>query len=496
MRFLQLFWIAFACGVVFLSGVNAGQIDLVYPPRSQDGSPYVFADTVSAASLFGNISPASASLEINGRTVEVSPSGAFLAFVPLDTFAGTKSFRIAQIEQGKESALLQFPYIFAREKQRTPEMESGEAVPYTFPLLLQVTAPSAVTRTIPDGTYELFPLPGTKMVAAGIKEQSFVIYLGAGSVTYIDSQFVRVDSTGILEPAVLGDITVASGFEQSSLRIPISSPRLFRTWLSDDLRELTVSFYQAASDINKITFDPWSGGVDLVRWRPGVANQVDICVHCTRPIQQGYSVAYSPEGTTVEVTIRHEPKGHARSLRGKCIVVDPGHGGDATGAVGPLRTVEKDVVLQLAKLLAKELTSRGAVVFLTRDRDTTLSLHDRVDFARAHQADFLISLHANALPDGENPFLRHGSGTYYYSPGCRPAAEAVHRRLLRATKLRDDGIFYDDLALVRPTEFPAVLVEVAYMMYPDEEMLLRDEKFLERVAKGLSAGIRDYFRTR
>jgi N-acetylmuramoyl-L-alanine amidase len=125
-----------------------------------------------------------------------------------------------------------------------------------------------------------------------------------------------------------------------------------------------------------------------------------------------------------------------------------------------------------------------------------LSLHDRVDFARAHQADFLISLHANALPDGENPFLRHGSGTYYYSPGSRPAAETIQRRLLRATRLCDDGVFYDDLAVVRPTEFPAVLVEVAYMMYPDEEMLLRDASFLERVAKGLALGIQDYFRMR
>ncbi len=495
MRYSKLLWLAALSTIVFSLVVQAGQIDLVYPPHSQDGSPYAFTDTIRATFLFGNISPASASLEINGREVEVASDGAFLAHVPLDTFAGTKSFRIALIEEEKETAVVQFPYIFAREKQEAPGKETNET-PYTFPLLLQVVAQHAATRTMPDGIYDLFPLPGTKLVAAGIKGKFFVVYLGAGSVTYIDSQFVHVDSVGILDPAVLGDITVASGLEESHLRIPISSPRLFRTWLSEDLRELTVSFYQAVADINKITFEPWSGGVDLVRWRPGVANQVDICIQCTRPITQGYAVAYSPDGAGIEVVIRHEPKEHSRSLRGKCIIVDPGHGGEAVGAVGPLRTVEKNVVLELAKLVEKELTSRGATVFLTRDTDTTLNLYDRVDFAQAQQADFLISLHANALPDGENPFLRHGSGTYYYSPGSRPAAEVIHRRLLRATGLRDDGIFYDDLALVRPTEFPAVLVEVAYMMYPDEERLLRDTKFLKRVAKGLATGIQDYFRMR
>jgi N-acetylmuramoyl-L-alanine amidase len=474
---------------------QAGRIDLVYPRLSEDGSPYLFVDTVRAAFLFGNISPSSARLEIDGKKAEVTADGAFLAYVPLDTLPGTKAIHLALIEEGKAGATLTFPYGFAVETEKSvPDTEGIGSL--AFPRVLQVTAEHAMTRTMPDGTYDLFPAKGTNLVASGINGRFFVIDLGGGEVTYIEKQFVSIDSTATPELAVLGNIAVSSLPKESYLTVPLSASRPFRTRLSPDLRELTVTFYQSVSNVNRIMFNPWTGGVELVSWRPSEAGCVDIDIQCSHPIEHGYTVTYAPEESETEILIRHEPEGRPHSLNGKTIIVDPGHGGAATGSIGPRRTREKDIVLTLGELLGKELERLGAKALLTRETDTTLGIYERVDFAREQRADFLISLHTNALPDGENPFLRHGSGTYYYHPGSRRAAETVHRRLLQATGLRDDGIFYDDLALVRPTEFPAVLVEVAYMMYPDEEKLLQDPKFVKRVAKGLARGIQDYFRMR
>jgi len=479
----------------FSAEKQAGRIDLVYPRLSEDGSPYLFLDTVRAAFLFGNISPNSARLEIGGKKTEVTSDGAFLAYVPLDTLPGTKVIHLALIEEGKVSATLTFPYAFAVEAEESILNTEGIGS-LIFPLALRVTAEHAVTRTMPGGTYDLFPAKGTNLVASGINGRFFVIDLGGGEVTYIEKQFVSIDTTAAPQLAVLGNIAVSSLPKESYLTIPLSASRPFRTRLSSDLRELTVTFYQTVSDVNRIVFNPWTGGVEVVRWRPGEAGRVDIDIQCSCPIEHGYIARYATEDSEAEIVIRHQPAGRSRSLNGKTIVVDPGHGGTATGSIGPRRTIEKDVVLTLGKLLAKELERFGAKAILTRDTDTTLGLYERVDLAREEKADFLISLHTNALPDGENPFLRHGTGTYYYQPGSRRAAEAVHRHLLQATGLRDDGIFYDDLALVRPTEFPAVLVEVAYMMYPEEEKLLQDPKFMKRVAKGLAAGLQDYFRMR
>ena len=474
---------------------RAEYIDLVYPRLADDGAPYVFMDTVRTTFFFGNVSPSDARLEAAGCPVDVTSDGAFLAYIPLDTVSGTKSLRFALIVENELFDTLEFPYIFARETE-PPKLDTIAIETDAFPINLKVTAEHAVTRTTPGGTYELFPPLGTNLPARDLKGKFFVIDLGGGETTYIENRFVEVDSTGCLDYSVLSDITVASHPQQSTVTVPLSRPCLFRTRLASDLRELTVSFYHSVSDINKITFEPWEGGVSLAQWQPSGEGRVDVTIRCATPIEQGYHVRYAPDYSAAEITIRHQSAGRQGSLRGKTVVVDPGHGGAAKGSVGPLRTMEKDVVLVLGKLLARELEKRGATVFLTREIDAYVGIYERVDFAREHHADFLVSLHSNALPDGENPFLRHGSGTYYYHPGSRRAAETVHQRLLQAAKLRDDGIFYDDLALVRPSDFPAVLVEVAYTMYPKEEMLLRDAKFLKRAAKGLARGIQDYFRMR
>jgi N-acetylmuramoyl-L-alanine amidase len=162
--------------------------------------------------------------------------------------------------------------------------------------------------------------------------------------------------------------------------------------------------------------------------------------------------------------------------------------------MGPLGTKEKDVTLRWARMVAQELKRRGAIAILTRDTDVDVPLHERVAIARRNRADMLISLHANALPEGMNPFTKHGTGTYYYQPQSHEAAKILHKRLLQASGLSDDGIYDANFAVVRPTDFPSVLLEAAYLMYPAEEKLLRSETYLHRLAKGVVKGLAEYFK--
>ena len=106
-----------------------------------------------------------------------------------------------------------------------------------------------------------------------------------------------------------------------------------------------------------------------------------------------------------------------------------------------------------------------------------------------------VFLHANALPDGRNPWLKHGSGTYYYQAESRPLAERIQREILTFGGLRDDGVYDANLAVVRPTEFPAVLIESAYLIHPDEEQLLLSDDFLRRLSRAVVRGLAAYFRT-
>jgi N-acetylmuramoyl-L-alanine amidase len=183
-----------------------------------------------------------------------------------------------------------------------------------------------------------------------------------------------------------------------------------------------------------------------------------------------------------------------RSLRGKTIAIDAGHGGSADGAVGPLGTLEKDVTLRWANLLAAELKRKGALPILTRTADVDISLPERVAIARERHADFFVSLHANALPDGEDPFQKHGTGTYYYQSLSQRAASMLHGQMLNASGLANDGLYDANFAVVRPTSFPAVLLEAAYIMYPPEEELLRSDRYLRKLSQGVVRGLSEYFR--
>jgi N-acetylmuramoyl-L-alanine amidase len=96
----------------------------------------------------------------------------------------------------------------------------------------------------------------------------------------------------------------------------------------------------------------------------------------------------------------------------RTIVIDPGHGGDETGARGPAGNVEKDVTLSVARRLKSTIESRlGLRVLMTRDGDETVSLDDRAVLANSNRADLFISLHANAAPR-KNP---RGAEVFYLS---------------------------------------------------------------------------------
>ncbi len=131
---------------------------------------------------------------------------------------------------------------------------------------------------------------------------------------------------------------------------------------------------------------------------------------------------------------------------------------------------------------------------MTRDDNSHVALYDRPAIAKAADADIFISMHNNALPDGVNPFEHNGSSTYYYHPHSINLAKNIQSQLTKATKLDDYGLYYGNLAVNRPTQYPAVLIETAFMIIPEQEALLKTEKFRKKVAKGIVKGIENFFK--
>ncbi|HVE12225.1 MAG TPA: N-acetylmuramoyl-L-alanine amidase, partial [Elusimicrobiota bacterium] len=109
--------------------------------------------------------------------------------------------------------------------------------------------------------------------------------------------------------------------------------------------------------------------------------------------------------------------------------------------------------------------------------------------------DLYVSVHANAQPVTADPFeAPRGYMIFYYQPQSRALADAVHGSYRRSfPELTDEFVRWGDLAVCREPQMPAILVESAYMMLPEQEELLRQPHHQERFAKAMLDGIREYF---
>ncbi len=171
------------------------------------------------------------------------------------------------------------------------------------------------------------------------------------------------------------------------------------------------------------------------------------------------------------------------------IVVDPSHGGKDPGAVG-LKLQEKNVVLHLSFCLKMELEKFGHTVYMTRYRDEYITFAQRINIANKEQADLFISLHCN----GYHTPISNGVEVYHFPNSTKgtPLAEAIQRRLVTATGLRDRGAKGRAFYVLRHTAMPAALVELGFITNPHEEQLLDKVSFLVLSARAIAEGIKDY----
>ena len=201
----------------------------------------------------------------------------------------------------------------------------------------------------------------------------------------------------------------------------------------------------------------------------------------------GYSIKYKKKAMVV--AIKRQPEN--LSLRHLKIAVDVGHGGPSTGATGVKTGVEeKNLNLQIAKKLEKELKNRGAEVIMTRTEDVDVSMVDRALMLREANPDLLISIHNNA---GSNPNVK-GVSTYYRYIGFRPLTVAVLDRMLKLGLNNFGNIGSFNFSMNGATEYPNCLVEVAFLSNPADEKLIMDQSFQLKVAKQIRKGINDWLR--
>jgi len=183
--------------------------------------------------------------------------------------------------------------------------------------------------------------------------------------------------------------------------------------------------------------------------------------------------------------------GGSNLLKGKRIMIDPGHGGSDPGAISYSGIYEKEFTIAISHMLREILEAQGAEVRMTRTGDQTVEVRDRVYMANAFRADVLISVHANSFNDRS----KRGIEVYHCSKldTTIRLAEIMRDTLVEALGFEDRGVRKAMFLVLLETNMPAVLVETGYISNPQEERLLKDPAFQRRVAEALSAGIIKYF---
>ena len=141
------------------------------------------------------------------------------------------------------------------------------------------------------------------------------------------------------------------------------------------------------------------------------------------------------------------------------------------------------------------LQARGVNVLMTRTTPGPVDLNLRPTMARRANANALVSIHLNAIPDGANPYLSQGTTTYHYWMHSQPLANATEQALVAQLSIPDKGVKRENFALVRPTWMPAILCEGAFVIMPDQEAALRTPEYQERYARGIVDGLDRYFRS-
>ena len=423
---------------VLLFALPVCALEVVYPRTTMP--------TISSATTFfvGNTQ---APLKINGADVLVHPSGSFAYVVQLNSGAN-----VFTLESGDEKQV----YVINRPMPVT----GGSYIPpvlteYDAPINMIVSADNAPLRSTPvdAGINRLSHLPcGVGLVVDGEKGEFYRVVLDNNTKAWIAKSNVKLD---------IGQSAVICNYEHTQ-----------------------------TDDYDIYTFD--------------ICGKAPYIITEGNPLKLTF---YKGDDSSVyEFLLKHKLYGYSGGFDGdkfvlkirKCprfkVVIDPGHGGSEIGSISCLGDKEKDLNLAIAKLLEEELKLRGAEVVMTREDDSYAGLQQRVDIANTNDATIFVSIHANALPDSLDPNKYRGTSVYYYYDQAKPLAQAVLNSVTAGAGTQNDGVHQGSLAVVRNTQAVSILVEVGYMINPDDSALLADYNFQKKCAESIADGIQNYLK--
>ncbi len=424
-------------------------------------------------------------LYMNNKQIETTALGFFTQYVTLSigknvfTFTNnkkTKTLTIIRKAVSDSGSIAQEPDYIAYTTDKYGVLDNE----YTMP------------RSSIDSTdVDCMPLTDkTAFKILGEQGSYYKIYDG----TFIHKSYVDVYS-GALPANKVSAVTVTDDVENNlivaKLKMKVNS--LYKVELADS--KVILTLYETISSpkaalsqndtVKRVVTNIYKSTTRTVVYTFRLYEDAMVC---------GYDVEFK-DGIMI-FTLKKAPHlTEEGSLAGATVLLDAGHGGEATGAVGPLGLlgpVEKDINLAITLYTKEYLEQMGATVVLTRSDDTDLSLHERVAVIREQKPDVSMSIHANAMPQAANFNLSYGFLSYYSYNETTNAHTLINDSMISLLGYQARAPRKQSLSLTRITTCAALLIETAFLSYPSDYEYLIQVENQKAIAEGAAAAIQEY----
>ncbi|MEA5595377.1 N-acetylmuramoyl-L-alanine amidase [Rivularia sp. UHCC 0363] len=363
--------------------------------------------------------------------------------------------------------------------------------------VIEVNAEYGVARTGPSTDYSrLTPLPkGTRSAVTGKTGEWLRLEYGA----WIKSAETVTLPNAIVPNTIIRSVASSQTKTETLVSFPLQTP--VPVSVKQDADKFTLTLHNTTAQTDTIPFND-NPFISMMDWQqippsPGVnSGAVQYVFNLKKNQHWGYKLAY--EGTTLKLKLRHPPqlaRSRRKPLSGIKILLDPGHGGEESGATGPTGLAEKDVNLTVSKLLREELVKRGATVVMTREDDKFVSLDQRQLIISQEEPTLSLSVHYNALPDYGDAEKTKGVGMFWYHPQAHSLAVFLHNYLVEKLDRPSYGVFWNNLALTRPEAAPSLLLELGFMSNPEEFEWVTNPKQQKKLAQTLADGITKWLKS-
>lgn len=464
-----------------LTVTNVGALEIIYPKKNPS--------FINAKSTFfiGNTKPNS-NLTINNTSVKVWDDGSFVQVVPL--VEGENSFAIKSELNNEKKEII---FLIKKNKATIQPTTANEYNPlgqgeYLYSNILKDDTP---LRSAPDENAQRLThlSKGTVLLLEGKKGSYYKVNLGDTSTAWINEKHVTICSQ--INERILSSICETKFgddkyFNYLKLNLNLQTP--YKVVENGNNLELTIYGVKLNKDfIDKLNTQKTFESVKI----KSTENGNIVLEFLSTDRLWGYDCLYE-ENNLVFKKRRTPSINKCRPLEGQIIAIDAGHGGVDAGAIGPTGEKEKTVNFDITKKLEEELKKAGAQAVVTRIDDTNVDLIERVNIAKRNNALISVSIHANALADGGDPFVKHGTSAFYYNQESKELAYTLKNQLLQDLGTFDDGSSKASFVLTRATTPLSVLIEVAYMIHPEEYQLLLNDSFRQKAATSIKNGLEKY----